>query len=104
MLRSDNDIVEVLENHQSEREKGKMVGERSYIAIRREDGKPDFPTHFGPDVSVIEMIRWCQHEGYTVLRHEIVPTPKDTKHMATVIITVRRYATNETTANRGSTL
>ena len=73
-----------------------MIGNRSrnrgYIAIRREPGKPDVPTDFAADISVVAMIQWCQSDGYTVLGYEFIPMPDNTKHLAKVIITVQQRA------------
>ena len=63
---------------------------KSYIVIRQEDGEPDLHTHFPADASVVDMVLWCQNDGYTVLGHEIIPMPEDPSHLATVIITVQR--------------
>jgi hypothetical protein len=61
---------------------------RSYIAIRRQEGCPDVVTHFPYTASEVEAIRWCESEGYKVIKHEVKPTPEDEKHIATVTVVV----------------
>jgi len=62
---------------------------RSYKAIRRENGKPDVVTHFPCDASPVDAVGWCEADGYTVIGHEIIDTPQDEKCQSTTIVTVQ---------------
>lgn len=61
---------------------------RSYKAIRRENGKPDVVTHFPSDASPVDAVRWCEAEGYTVTGHEIIETPDDENCRSTTVVIV----------------
>jgi hypothetical protein len=61
---------------------------RSYKVIRRENGKPDVLTFLPCTASAPEAVLWCESEGYKVIDHEIIETPDDEKHIATVVVTV----------------
>jgi hypothetical protein len=66
---------------------------RSYLAIRREEGKPDYPTSFPVTARTEDVVGWCESEGYKVLEHTVEETPADTKHIAAIIVTVQPKAT-----------
>jgi hypothetical protein len=65
---------------------------RSYKAIRRENGKPDFLTFFPADAGAPQIVGWCESEGYKVLGYTVEETPDDMNHIATVIVTVQPKA------------
>lgn len=61
---------------------------RSYKAIRREEGKQDVVTHFPSTASPADAVRWCETDGYKVIGHEIINTPEDENCISTTIVTV----------------
>jgi hypothetical protein len=66
-----------------------MNMDRSYIAIRREQGKPDVRTHFPEDPAVRALaVEWCRSEGYKVIGDELTKTPDDAKFAGTIVVTV----------------
>jgi hypothetical protein len=62
---------------------------RSYLAIRREAGKPDYSTNFPVTASSVDMVGWCESEGYTVIDTERIDTPDDPTVIAKIIVTVK---------------
>jgi len=63
--------------------------DRSYIAIRREQGKPDVRTHFPEDPAArAYAVEWCRSDGYKVISDEQTKIPNDDKFAGTIIVTV----------------
>lgn len=62
--------------------------EKSYVGTRREKGKRDVVTYFPRTTSPIDIIKWCESDGYRVIGHEITETPENEKHHATVVVNV----------------
>jgi hypothetical protein len=76
-----------------------MAGqERSYRAIRKEEGKADVVTSFASTASFNHMAHWCEEAGRTIVTYKVIETPHDEKFVSTTIFTVRRI-----TARSGST-
>jgi len=63
-------------------------GDRSYKAIRRENGQPDVVTHFPDTASPADAIRWCEADGYKVIGSQIIDTPEDEHFISTTMINV----------------
>jgi hypothetical protein len=62
---------------------------RSYIATRREKGKPDVTTHFPEDAAALDYaLEWCRSDGYSVIEHKCTKTPHDDKFAGTIVVTV----------------
>ncbi len=61
---------------------------RSYVAIRREKGKPDVKTNLPITASPLDAVLWCEAGGYKVLEHKYDETPDDEKFIGTIIVTV----------------
>jgi len=61
---------------------------RSYVAIRREKGKPDVKTNLPITASPLDAVLWCEAGGHKVLEHKYDETPDDEKFIGTIIVTV----------------
>jgi hypothetical protein len=72
----------------STKEKTSNLG-RSYVAIRREEGKSDTVKHFPDTASELDVIDWCEADGYEVIRREIIETPNDQKYISFTIVEVQ---------------
>jgi hypothetical protein len=62
---------------------------RSYLAIRREEGKPDAVKHFPDTATDVDAIDWCEADGYEVIGQEITETPNDPKYISFTVVKVR---------------
>jgi hypothetical protein len=69
-------------------DKRSKVG-RSYVAIRREEGKPDAARHFPDTASELDAVDWCEADGYEVIRRETIETPNDQKYISFTIVEVQ---------------
>jgi hypothetical protein len=69
---------------------------RSYIATRRENGKPDVTANFPITASPEDAVLWCETDGYKVIEHKYIETPDDEKFIGTVIVTVEPKAKTQT--------
>ena len=65
---------------------------RSYVAIRREKGKPEVTTNFPVTASPKDAVLWCEADGYKVIEHKYTEIPDDEKFIGTVIVIVASKA------------
>ena len=86
---SDNEAV--CTRNEAHRRRGPLskVG-RSHFVILKEEGAQHAPISFPYDMSESEIVLRIEAEGWKVLDHEITETPNDEKHIATIILKVRR--------------
>jgi hypothetical protein len=61
---------------------------RSYIVKRIEKGKPDYTTYFPCTASQVDVVGWCEADGYKVIECKGTEMPDDKDFIGTITVTV----------------